>query len=91
MGQDSRPRSFTDQLLATFLLLFLAWMMWHLMLRPSWPSLRVRLLRLCIPVTSRLARRTAVLSMGRELRTGVEDYRVPYWLSVKRDEMRAGL
>lgn len=45
---------------------------------------RLRLLRSCTLVTSRLARRTGDASMGRELATGEQLYGLPYRLSLAR-------
>lgn len=57
----------------------------HLLPPDRRQTARLRLLRLCGRVTSRLALRTGAASMDRELATGHQDYAVPYWLSTARD------
>lgn len=81
MEQDQRRPDLLGSLFMILATMVLAWMAWHLMVRPSWPRLRASLLRSSARVTSALARRTAALSMRRELSWGYEDYRVPYRLA----------
>lgn len=82
---QGQPRDLLGSLTALLLLLILGWMAWQMVVRPSWPRLRISLLRSSHRVMSGLARRTGALSMGAELSSGVQDYRLPYWLSVRRD------
>jgi hypothetical protein len=63
---------------------FLAAMVIHLIPEHRRQMARLRLLRLCGLVTSRLARHTGVASMGRELATGERSYGLPYRLSLWR-------
>lgn len=84
---SERQRDLVGSLTALLLLLILGWMAWQMVLRPSWPRLRISLLRSSHRVMSGLARRTGARSMGAELYSGVQDYRVPYWLSLRRDDL----
>lgn len=85
-GQGQR-HDLLGSLTALLLLLILGWMAWHMILRQSWPRVRATLLRSSSQAMSQLARRTGARSMRAELDTGTQDYRVPYWLSLRRDDL----
>ena len=48
---------------------------------------KLRMLRWCVQVTNRLARHTGAASMAAELRTGDQEYELPYLLSCTRDAL----
>jgi hypothetical protein len=84
---DEGPDRVARALARLYLILcvvFLAAMVIHLIPEHRRQMARLRLLRLCGLVTSQLARRTGVASMGRELATGEQAYGLPYRLSLWR-------
>lgn len=92
MDRAASPEGDERDLLGTLYLLlgivFSVWMMWELMIPQDRKTrMRMSLLRSCHRVTSELGRRTAVLSMGRELRTGRRDYRAPYAWAMRGERL----
>jgi hypothetical protein len=88
-GEDTRPRDILASLYALLSLIYILWVMWAMMVpEHQKTAMRLRLLRSCARVTSRLARRTAALSVRHEVRTGQQAYGLPYALSLARDEFR---
>jgi hypothetical protein len=71
----------------TMCIIALAVMLAHSIPEDRRTAARLRVLRLCALVTSRLARRAGVASMGRELATGEQSYHVPYGLARLADQL----
>lgn len=71
----------------TMCIIALAVMLAHSIPEDKRTAARLRALRLCALVTSRLARRAGVASMGRELATGEQSYSVPYGLARLADQL----
>jgi hypothetical protein len=85
---NSAPSPAERRLRLAYLILCLAymgWALWAVMVpEHKRTECRLRLLRSCGLVMSRLALRTGEASMQAELDTGVQAYGVPYRLSVCR-------
>lgn len=87
-SRNGRDRDLIETLSALAGLAFSVWMIWTLMVPEHRKTLmRMSLLRSCHRVTSELGRRTGVRSMGRELRTGEQDYSAPYAWAMRGERL----
>lgn len=85
---DGRPREILASLYALASLAYALWLIWAMVPEHQKTAIRLRLLRSCELATSRLARRTAALSLRHEARTGQQSYALAYALSCTRDVFR---